>query len=442
MESIETMKCKPAELRLGNGTIMAEAFDSDFADAHDTYNAVTIASDGKVYYVLSSEKYNVAARFFVFDPVTEQIRLIGNLTDLCGEGAASAIAQGKSHVAFYEYRGKLFFATHVGYYELIDGMDRMARNPPPGCGLYRGGHILSYDLKSGRTDSLALVPGGEGVVSMVMDTTRGHIFCISWPTGSFLFYDVKTGVLKNKGKVNEEGENGIPGQDFRSLCRSLVVDPRSGKVYLSTAEGAVLCYDPLADELFSLEDVDLRRDYFGNYDVKRPGSMAYNWRKVLWHPGSETVYGVHGNSGYLFVFDPVTRELEIGPRLTSRPSQQSGMYDQFSYGYLGFTLAPDNETICYLTGGPIYENGRLLKGVNAIAKGAARGPENLHLVTYHIPSGRYQDHGAVFYPDGGRPAYVNAIAVSNNGYIYTIARVVRNGKVVSDLIRFKRNGDE
>lgn len=436
------MKCNPAGIRPEEGTIVAEVFDSGFADAHDTYNAVTIASDGNVYYVLSSEKYDIAARFFVFDPVTEKVRLIGDLTDLCGEAGASAIAQGKSHVAFYEYRGKLYFATHVGYYELIDGMDRMARNPPPGFGLYRGGHILSYDLESGQTESLALVPGGEGAVSMVMDTARGHIFCISWPTGSFIFYDVKTGVLKNKGKVNENGENGIPGQDFRSLCRSMVVDPRSGNVYLSTAEGAVLRYDPSVDGLFRLEDIDLRRDYFGKYDVTRPGSMAYNWRKVLWYPGTDVVYGVHGNSGYLFAFDPVKQELVIGPRLTSRPSQLSGMYDQFSYGYLGFTLGPDGETIYYLTGGPIYENGRLLQGVNAIAKGAARGPENLHLVTYHIPSGQYQDHGPVFYPDGGRPAYVNAIAVSADGYIYTIARVERNGKIVSELIRFKKSGGE
>jgi hypothetical protein len=28
------------------------------------------------------------------------------------------------------------------------------------------------------------------------------------------------------------------------------------------------------------------------------------------------------------------------------------MFDEFSYGYLGFTLGPDEQTIYYLTGGP------------------------------------------------------------------------------------------
>ncbi|MBO9592567.1 MAG: hypothetical protein J7599_06615 [Niabella sp.] len=418
-------------------TITAEVFDSGFADAHDTYNAVTVAADGKVYYVLSSEKYNVAGRFFVFDPATATTRLIGDLSTLCGEGKMPCIAQGKSHVSFYEYDGKIFFATHVGYYELIDGMDRLPRNAPPGYELYRGGHILSYDPRTGNAESLVLIPDGEGVVTMEMDTTRGHIFCISWPTGNFIFYDVKTGGLINKGRLSGEGESGTPGKDFRSLCRSLVVDPGNGRVYASTAEGAVWCYDPLADRLFVLEHMDLKRDYFGTYNVTQPGSMAYNWRKVLWYPQSALVYGVHGNSGYLFAFDPLTQDLALGPRLTSEPSKRSGMYDQFSYGYLGFTLGPDNETIYYLTGGPIYEKGKLIKGVRSIAKGAARGPENLHLVTYHIPTEYYQDHGPVFYADGGRPAYVNAIAVSADGYIYTIARVTRNGKTVSDLIRFR-----
>lgn len=417
--------------------IIAEVFDSGFGDAHDTYNAITVASDGKIYYILSSEKYDVAGRFFVFDPFTESIRLIGDLTALCGEGQRHSIAQGKSHVEFYEYEGKLFFATHVGYYELLDGMDRLACNPPAGYGLYSGGYILSYDMVSSKVKRLAFIPGGEGVLSMVMDTDRGYIFCITWPTGNFIFYDVKTGVLKNKGKINESGENGIPGKDFRSLCRSLVVDPTDGNVYMSTAEGDILCYNSGIDKLFRVKGIDLKRDYFGKYDFTQPGSMSYNWRKVFWYPASSKVYGVHGNSGYLFVFDPVSKNLELGPRLTSMPSKLGGMYDQFSYGYLGFNLGQDKETIYYLTGGPIYENGSLIKGIDSIAKGAARGPENLHLITYHIPSKHYQDHGPIFYQNGERPSYVNSIAISNDGYIYTLARVPRNGKIISDLIRFK-----
>src|SRR5207244_1418189 len=139
--------------------------------------------------------------------------------------------------------------------------------------------------------------------------------------------------------------------------------------------------------------------------------MAYNWRQVTWVPSRKAFYGVHGNSGYLFRFDPTVPVVDVLDRITSLPSQRSGMFDQFSYGYLGFTLGPDGRTLYYLTGGPVYEGGRRVAGKSSTAKGEAKGTEDLHLVTYDIPERRYTDHGAVFYADGGRPSYVNSIAV-------------------------------
>ncbi len=57
-----------------------------------------------------------------------------------------------------------------------------------------------------------------------------------------------------------------------------------------------------------------------------------------------------------------SRRVELLDRLTSVPSKLSGMFDQFSYGYLGFTLGPDGHTIYYLTGGPIYVDGQRVWG--------------------------------------------------------------------------------
>jgi hypothetical protein len=76
-----------------------------------------------------------------------------------------------------------------------------------------------------------------------------------------------------------------------------------------------------------------------------------------------------------------------------------------------------------------------VKGVDQIAKGAARGLENLHLITYHIPTRTYTDHGPIFYPDGNRPTYVNSIAVGEGGEVYTLARFDHNGKEIQDLVK-------
>jgi hypothetical protein len=67
--------------------------------------------------------------------------------------------------------------------------------------------------------------------------------------------------------------------------------------------------------------------------------------------------------------------------------------------------------------------------------GAARGLENLHLITYHSPTGKYIDHGPIFYEDGSRPTYVNSIALDRQGNVYTLARFIHDGKEVEDLVK-------
>lgn len=416
-------------------SIIAQTFNSGFKDAHDTYNALSAASNGKIYYVLSSDKYDVAGRMFSYNPVTDRTEFIADLTDICGESDKKFISQGKSHVEFFESDNKLYFSTHVGFYELIDGMDRLPVNPPTGYKLYPGGHILTYDLGTETFEDIALIPGGEGAVAMAMDCERKQIFIISWPTGKFIHYDVVKSELKEFGKISCNGEAGTPGTDFRSLCRSLVVDADTGIVYFSSSEGDIFSYKPGDDTFLKLDGVDLRIDYFGKYDFTRPGTMGYNWRKIFWHEEHKVAYGVHGNSGYLFKFDPKAKSIELIDRITSEPSKKCGMFDQFSYGYLGFVLGPDKKTIYYLTGGPIYENGQRLKGVDAIAKGAAKGAENLHLVTYNIETNHYRDHGPVFYENGERPLYVNSIAVGADGSVFTLARVPIGERVITDLVK-------
>jgi hypothetical protein len=423
--------------------LTANTYNSGFQEAHDTYNALSAASDGKIYYVLSSDQIHVGGKMYLYDPMTDKTEFLGDLTEICGEKDQNFVPQGKSHARFFERNGKLYFSTHVGYYELINGMDRLPVNPPSGYKLYPGGRILSYDMQTREFENLALVPNGEGVVSMTMDRDRGHIYGISWPNGNFIHYDLDKKELKDLGRTSGNGEAGEPGDDFRSLCRSLVVDPSDGTVHFSTSEGDVFSYNPEEGRINKLEDVNLRLDYFGKYDPTRPGSMGYNWRKIFWYKPEGLAYGVHGNSGYLFRFDPKNSKIELVRRITSEPSAKSGMFDQFSYGYLGFQLGPDGKTIYYLTGGPVYIDGKRVAGQSEIAKGAAKGLENLHLITYNIPEGKYQDHGPIFYPNGDRPLYVNSIAVGEGGEVYALARITENGHTRTDLIKiadpFKRS---
>ena len=87
-------------------TLKAETHNSGFPLGHDTYNGISAASDGRIYYVLSTEQFDVGARMFVFDPATGKIRDLGGLTEACGEQDRKTIVQGKSHVGLRRVEGQ------------------------------------------------------------------------------------------------------------------------------------------------------------------------------------------------------------------------------------------------------------------------------------------------------------------------------------------------
>jgi hypothetical protein len=428
--ALAVMNAAPAQARL-----VARTYNSGFPLAHDTYNGMRTARDGRIYYVLSSESFKVGARMFCYDPAADKIEDLGDITEACGEKDARTIVQGKSHVNFVEQGGKLYFATHVGYYSIIDGMEKIGI-PPQGWKPYPGGHFLAYDMKTKKFEDLAKAPRGEGILTMTMDTQRGRLYGLTWPAGHFLRYDLGKKELKDLGPVSKLGENG-KGDDYRTLCRSFVVDPRDGSVYYTVGDGEIFRYRYDRDAIEVVTGEDMRKDYFGLYDPTSPGHMAYNWRQTIWYEPENAVYGVHGNSGYLFRFDPRAPRVEIVDRITSLPSQRSGMFDQFSYGYLGFALGPDGRTLHYLTGGPVYIDGKRVTGKAKTAMGESKGMENLHLITYDIPAGKYADHGPIFFEDGQRPSYVNSIAIGKDGAVYTLARIPEGGRVRTDLISIR-----
>ena len=414
--------------------ITATIYNSGFEHAHDTYNGISSASDGKIYYVLCSQLMDVAGQMYSFDPKSGTIEHLGDLTEICGEKDLKVVAQGKSHVNFMEMNGKLYFATHLGYYSIINGMEKTGV-PTGDYNAYRGGHLLSYDMKTKKFEDLGIGPNKEGIITMNMDPARGLIYGLSWPTGILFRYNVATNKMDDLRPVTGKGEDGM-GENFRVVCRSLAINPENGSVYMTTAEGDIKCLKLGATAIETIERENMKKEYFGTYDIFTSGSMAYNWRQVFWYGPEKKIFGVHGNSGYLFRFDPSIPRIDVLERLTSIPSKLTGMGDQFSYGYLGFKLGPDGKTIYYLTGGPIYVDGKRVKGAESTAKGEAKGLEDLHLVTYDIPTGRYLDHGAVFYPDGQRPLYVNSIAIGDDGTVFTLARITENGKTRTDLISF------
>ncbi len=403
--------------------IHANSYNSHFPKAAglgESYNGIGVTDDGTVFYAIDSSKYNIPGQLYSLDPGTGQITHIADLNTATGQGNIKAVAQGKVHVDFMEYHGRLYFSTHLGYYRESKGIERRAV-PPGGYKPYPGGYFMSYNLATKKFHSLAIAPHGEGIVAFNMDGKRGRLYGLTWPSGDFLRFDLKTHELKSFGSFFDKGEAGAIGSTYRSICRRIVLDPGNGNVYWTTGDGAVHEYIFHSDTVGTVPVVSLRRDYFGQFDPSKHG-MAYNWRAAVWDPHDRAIYGVNGASGYLFRFDPQTRTVRLLHRLTSLPSHATGMFDQDPYGYLGLALDAHTNTLYYLTGAPLPPGSGLSEGS--------------HLITYDIATGKYQDHGEIVL-DNGQPAWrEQAIAIGRNGTIYSLTHIHRNGRTVMDLISF------
>jgi len=418
----------------GQGTdsqvLRATAYDSHFpaaAKPGESFNGIGVSSNGTIYYVISSDKYNIPGQMYSFNPKTKAITHIDDLNDAVGQGKIKAVAQGKSHVNFVEANGKLYFSTHLGYYNNTGGVERTAA-APHGYLPYLGGHFLSYDLGTGKFTNLAIAPGGQGIIALNMDVRRGRLYGITWPAGDFLRYDLKTKNLKNLGTAFHGGELGKLGSTYRAICRRIVIDPTDGSAYFTTGDGAIHRYRYDTDSIDVVAGVSLKKDYFGSFNPAEKG-MAYNWRAAVWVPSEHAIYGVNGRSGYLFRFDPRVPSVEVLKRLTSEPAKKAGMFDPTEYGYLGLALGADGHTLYYLTGA-------LLSGNKGGVKAQPDQEEGTHLITYDVSNGKYVDHGQILLNDGQSIRPPQSLVIGLDGTLYTLPYVVRGGKEGIDLISF------
>ena len=410
--------------------LKATAYDSHFPNAAkpgEAYNGMGMASDGTIYYVLSSAQYNIPGQMYSFNPKTKAITHIANLNDAVGQGNLKAVAQGKSHVNFVEDGDKLYFSTHLGYYNNAGGVERTAA-APNGYRPYPGGHFMSYDMKTGKFANIAIAPGGQGIIAMNMDVQRGRLYGITWPAGDFLRYDLKTKTLKDLGTLFHGGELGALGTTYRAICRRIVIDPQDGSAYFTTGDGSIHRYDYDKDKVETVEGVNLKKDYFGSFNPSLHG-MAYNWRAAIWVPSEQAIYGVNGRSGYLFRFDPKARTVEVLGRLTSEASKKTGMFDGMEYGYLGLALGADGHTLYYLTGTP-------LPSEKKSSKAAAEPKDGTDLITYDISSRQYVDHGQIVLGNGAPIDPPQSLVLGSDGTLYTLSFVDQDGKSGIDLISF------
>ncbi len=269
---------------------------------------------------------------------------------------------------------------------------------------------------------------------MNMDTRRGRLYGLTWPTGYFLRYDLAKRELKDLGPTSLEGENG-KGATYRTICRSLAVDPRDGSVYFTDGDGAILRYRYDRDAIETVQGEDMKKDYFGLYDpdLARPhGLQLAAGRLASDRESRSTAYTAIRATCSASIRGPRRWTCWSGsprcPRSAAACTTSSATATSASpWARPPHALLPHRRADL---------RGRQAAGRQGQhGQGRGQGVEDLHLVTYDIPTATYHDHGAIFYQDGRRPLYVNSIAVGNDGAVYTLGRMTAHGRTRTDLVR-------
>ena len=202
----------------------ATIYDSQFPQAAglgESFNGMGVADDGVIYYVIDSPAYNMPGQLYSLNPQTKQITHISDLNTATGQGDIKAVAQGKVHVNMIEDHGKLYFSTHLGYYNESSGIERKAV-PPNNYQPYPGGHFVSYNLQTGKFESLAIAPHGEGIITFNMDVQRGRLYGLTWPSGRLSAFRSENYVnLKDFGSFfdGRRRSRQDSGSTYRAICR-------------------------------------------------------------------------------------------------------------------------------------------------------------------------------------------------------------------------------
>jgi hypothetical protein len=270
----------------------------DFPD-HDCIWDVCRAADGMIYFSLCSEGRATTAQLMRFDPATEKVEWVLDVGEVTGDRMCQGkIPQSKIHTTMCPAaNGMLYFATHC-------------TAPPPGEELFEtigtygnpdygftGSFLLSYDTRTGRSESLGLIAPFQGLRIMVLDERRRVLYGITYPKHHLHQFELEHRRFRDLGRIGNLGSFG------------LFMD-RRGRVFGTNDAGFLWRYDP---EPGRIEELGLRLP-------KSPGRESpYNFLWYAVEGPQDWIYGSTYYDGMLFRYHPELSEKgcieDLGPGL-------------------------------------------------------------------------------------------------------------------------------
>lgn len=342
------------------------------------WSALYGAKSGKVYIGLCT--HAEAAHFYEFDPETETMRHIVDLTELHGERGEGINTNGKIHVRMGEDAdGNIYFGG-------------LNEDTGPECidpSSYLGAFWYRYNPKEDKVEVLGKISRHFGLLGMVMDPTYMRLYGLA-EDGHLYMHDINGKYTKDLGKV-----------DDWDICRTIFAD-EDGNVYGSFPVAQIWKYDPKKDEVIDLPNIRLQYD---NRVLPRTMSKPMIdrkviWRVIEWDPHEKVAYGIIGGNSMLFRYDVNKGDegsIEYLKTLTAPQYWDESNVRQIPFATL--TLAIDRENIWFApTASGSFDyvgNSWDVKDEEKFTAKLAGGyfPPVSYLISYNKKSGERISHG-------------------------------------------------
>jgi hypothetical protein len=365
------------------------------------WDGVYAARSGKVYLGLIGE--GASAHFYVYDPETDQCKLLYDMAEAEGGRGKGIRTSGKIHNKPVEDdHGNIYFVT-MNNGSGPRNIDFLS---------YPGGHWFCYHPQTGVLEDLGLVERGVGLYPLAIDKERMLLYGIGFD--SYLYrFNLDEKVSEKLGRVSNW-----------DICRDIFVDDR-GNVYGSFPIGRIWKHDPETEITTNLAtrvpyDPTIFPTQLRNPMIDR----SMDWRAIEWDPVKKAAYGVTCGSGsILFRFDPNDGPDGTVTALTKMCDSKFLRSDRkdIPYSTLAFAVDSQNQKVYFAPSARPYSIRRYEETFGSA--------EPHHLILYEIESGRRIDLGAMQTRDGRRVFGCEGASVAPDGTVYIVGQAeIREGE--------------
>lgn len=349
------------------------------------WSALYGAESGKLYIGLCT--HAEAAHFYEFDPATETMRHLADLTELGGERGEGINTNGKIHVRMGEdAEGNIYF----GSLNEDTGPECIDPSSYPGAFWYR------YNPKTDKVEVLGRISKHFGLLGMVMDPKYMRLYGLA-EDGHLYMYDIAGAFTRDLGKV-----------DDWDICRTIFSDDE-GNVYGSFPVGRIWKYSPVLDEVIDLPNLRLE---FDNRVLPRTMSKPMIdrkviWRVIEWDREEKVAYGILGGNSMLFRYDVHDGEegsIRYITPLTAPQYWNETNVRQIPFATLTITIAGDKIWFAPTASGSFDYVGNSwdVKDEEKFQAKLAGGyyPAVSYLISYDKKTGERESHGLMVTEEG------------------------------------------